>query len=84
MIELYKADEEEKQLRMCDMEDGQVAVILDNGKHHSYVGFIVQCLGEKVIALGMQDVVWTNYKDNTLPVRLLEDGEMLVFRKEKE
>ena len=81
MIELYKADEEKKQVRMRDMEDGQVAVILKNTILPDYTGRIVQRVEDGAIVFGMPEGAgWTDHRNNALPLRLLEDGEILVFR----
>ena len=85
MIELYKTDDKRKHLLVRDLKDGQVAIILRYSEFSIFTGRIIQCLGDRGITLGMRgEYGRLGYEQDTLPVRLLEDGEKLVFRKEKE
>ena len=86
MVEL-KSNVEEKVVRMSDMRDGQIAVIISE----SYTGKIVQYVAPTPYSIQMH--VWIplgqgngkihsskDKRDFCLEVRILEDGEMLVIK----
>jgi hypothetical protein len=61
-------------VRMRDLEDGQLAIVLDK----SYEGTIVQRHGNAAIAIGKAwGCSWNSIQENTLYVRILEAGELI-------
>ena len=61
-----------------DLKDGQLAVITED--YSNYKGRIVQKYGEHLVAVGMRTGNgWRGgAEDNTLMVRVLENGEVLT------
>jgi hypothetical protein len=63
---------------MSQLTDGQIAIVIDD--HYGYNGRIVQRYGNNALALGMNSGNgWTDIQNNTLKVRVLEDGETLTI-----
>jgi hypothetical protein len=78
MVKLNETKSKEK-LLMRDLKDGQIAIIVDDN-YHGYKGRIVQRYGIEALTLGMSSGNgWTDIQNNTLEVRLLEDGETLTI-----
>jgi hypothetical protein len=74
----------EKQLRMCDLKDGDMAVILaynDDALSKEYAGTIVQRIDNNcIITIGKPSIhKWSEVQYNKLPVRKLESGEELII-----
>ena len=67
-------NKENKQMRMGDLKDGEIAVITEKGV---YEGYIIQRIDIIVITLGMNDGhVFTTPNNNTT-IRKLKNGELL-------
>ena len=63
-----------KDIRMSDLKDGQIAVVIDTYAS----GRLVQRFGDIGVAIGETDgKSWSNIRVNTLLVRILEDGELI-------
>lgn len=72
-----------KQLIASELKDGQLAIITDTEFGH-YTGRVVQRYGNSMIAIGLcEGNVWRDIKFNTLKVRVLEEGEILVVTNNK-
>jgi hypothetical protein len=57
-----------------DLKDGQIAVMVDN----AYDGTIVQRYGDNLVAIGQNaGYGWSGCNNNSLTVRILEDGELI-------
>lgn len=66
--------ENPQRTQMRDLEDGQLAIVLDN----HYEGTIVQRNGNNAIAIGKErGHGWTDIQKNTLLVRILDAGELI-------
>lgn len=85
MIKLANTPKD-KSISVLEMKDGDVGVIVAwarSGTSHEYVGALVQKYHNTLIILGRGDG-WTNFQSSlasTERVRLLEEGETLVFTK---
>jgi hypothetical protein len=67
-----------KTIRMSQLMDGQIAIVVDD--FNDYKGRVVQRYGNNALALGLPSGNgWTDIQNNTLKVRLLEDGETLTI-----
>jgi hypothetical protein len=67
-----------KTIRMSQLMDGQIAVVIAD--FNDYKGRVVQRYGNDAVALGLQSGNgWTDIQNNTLKVRLLEEGETLTI-----
>jgi hypothetical protein len=78
MVKLEK-ESGEKELLMRDLEDGQMAEVIDS-ERPEYYGRIVQRYKNICVSLGLPEGnSWTDVQFNTLRVRLLEDGEKIVI-----
>ena len=67
----------QNELLAKDLKDGQLAIIVD--KYNDYKGRIVQRYKDSMVAIGLPEGnSWSNITCNTLKVRLLQDGELLV------
>jgi hypothetical protein len=56
------------------LKDGQIAIMVDN----AYADTIVQRHGDNCVAIGKSSRHgWNSCNDNTLAVRILEDGELI-------
>jgi len=74
-----KQDPELNAIEMNQLEDGQIAIIVDDG-HSDYKNIIVQRFGNTAISLGMEyGRHWTDIDCNTLKVRVLTAGETLII-----
>jgi len=74
-----KQDPELNAIEMNQLEDGQMAIIVESG-YNDYKGRIVQRFGDMAISLGMEKGHhWTNIDGNTLKVRVLTAGESLII-----
>ena len=68
------------QIQMRDLKDGQVAIITDN----AYNGRIVQRYQNYCVAIGMPEGnSFSNVKVSTLTVRILENGELIEIYNNK-
>jgi len=57
-----------------DLKSGQIAVMVNN----NYTGTIVQRYGDNLVAIGKSSGHgWSGCNNNSLPVRILEDGELI-------
>jgi len=67
------------QPRMCDLEEGEIAIILPNVIEESYVGRIVVMIGnDRAWTLGeTAGESFSQISANTLPVRKLTAGEII-------
>ncbi len=60
---------------MCDLKDGQIAVVIEDC---GYTGRLVQRYGHRGIAIGLPaGSGWSDITTNTLEVRILETGELI-------
>ena len=74
-------EEQESDIRMRDLADGQLAIIIDTG----YTNVIVQRFGDKCIAIGKSTgYSWTEAHKNTLRVRVLKAGELIEVQSDNE
>jgi len=70
-----KTNKNNSAFRMCDLKDGQIAVIIDSA---NYTGRVIQRYKDNCVAIGKSDGHgFTNVYRNTLEVRVLEDGELI-------
>ena len=62
-----------------DLRDGQLAVVIDN-EYNGYKGRIIQKFGDDLVTIGMSTGNgWRGGANiNTLEVRVLKDGEVLI------
>jgi hypothetical protein len=66
--------ENARRTEMRDLEDGQLAIVLDR----NYKDTVVQRHGKAAIAIGKErGHSWTDVENNTLLVRILEAGELI-------
>ena len=73
-----KNELEPKQLEARELKDGQLAIIIDTGYEH-YYGRIVQRYGNSMVAIGLKEGnSWGDITCNTLKVRVLDEGEIIV------
>jgi hypothetical protein len=73
--------EKESDMRMRDLADGQLAIIIDKG----YTDVIVQRFGNNCIAIGKPtEYHWTEVHKNTLRVRVLKAGELIEVQFDNE
>ena len=73
--------EEYIDIRMRDLIDGQLAIIIDKG----YTNVIVQRFGDNCIAIGKPTGHhWTEVYNNTLRVRVLKAGELIEVQFDNE
>ena len=73
--------EQEFDIRMRDLVDGQLAIIIDTG----YTNVIVQRFGNDCIAIGKPTGYhWTEVHKNTLRVRVLKAGELIEVQFDNE
>lgn len=71
----------ENTVRMRDLKDGQLAIILDR----AYTNIIVQRFGDNCIAIGKPTGYhWTEVHKNTLCVRVLKAGELIEVQFDNE
>ena len=64
-------------IEMCDMQDGQIAIVAEG---EMYAGTIVQKHGDRGVAIGKPSGKgWSNIDKVTLKVRILEEGEKIVI-----
>ena len=71
----------ENTVRMRDLEDGQLAIVLDAG----YKNTIVQRYGNNCVAIGKSvGYSWDEVHKNTLPVRILKAGELIQIQHDNE
>ena len=79
MVKLNKKKKEKTVVRMKDLKDGQIAVVVDKS-YPSYVGRIVQRYKTYGVPIGEKwGVGWTGIDNVTLEVRILRDGERLTI-----
>lgn len=77
-----KSDEKPTTVMAKDLEDGQIAVIVEN--FSDYKGRVVQKYADKLITLGRSsENGWCNGDSVTLLVRILEEGELLTVTNNK-
>jgi len=63
-----------KERTIGSLEDGQIAIIIDD-RHR---GEIVQRYGDNCVVIGKRKGCgWTGCNNNSIEVRLLEDGELI-------
>lgn len=73
--------EKESELRMRDLVDGQLAIIIDT----SYTNVIVQRFGDNCVVIGRPTGYhWTEVHKNTLRVRILKAGELIEIQYDNE
>jgi hypothetical protein len=66
--------ENPKKVEMRDLEDGQLAIVLDK----NYEGTVVQRHGNAAVAIGKErGYSWNSIQENTLLVRILDAGELI-------
>jgi hypothetical protein len=59
---------------VSELKNGQIAIMVDN----AYAGTIVQRYGDNCVAIGKSSGHgWSSCNNNTLVVRILEDGELI-------
>lgn len=59
---------------VSELKNGQIAIMVDN----AYAGTIVQRYGDNCVAIGKSSGHgWSSCNNNTLAVRILEDGELI-------
>jgi hypothetical protein len=59
---------------VSELENGQIAIMVNN----AYAGTIVQRYGDNCVAIGnSSEHGWSGCNNNTLTVRILEDGELI-------
>lgn len=60
---------------MCDLKDGQIAIVIEDC---GYTGRLVQRYQDRGIAIGLPEgSSWSDITMNTLEVRILEHGELI-------
>lgn len=65
-----------------ELKDGQIAIIVEY--HSNYKGTIVQRYGNSMVAIGQNlSCGWDNITVNTLKVKVLDEGEILVVTNNK-
>ena len=59
---------------VSELKDGQIAIMVDN----AYAGTVVQRYGNNCVAIGKwSGHGWSSCNNNTLVVRILENGELI-------
>ena len=77
-----KSNEKPNTIMAKDLEDGQIAVIIEN--FSDYKGRVVQKYGDDLVTIGMSSCRgWPNGNSVTLLVRILEEGELLTITNNK-
>ena len=71
---MVKVEKEEEQLLAKDLKDGQIGIILKG----SYEDLIIQKYGKDIVAIGKRYGASFD-GSNTLPIRLLKQGETIVI-----
>jgi len=67
---------------MCDLKQGDLAVIIDKAKcHERYKGIVIVIYNEYAVGIGIKDA-WRNWKSNSLKVRRLIVGDILEIEAE--
>ena len=80
---ILKNELEPKQLIASELKDGQLAIIIDTGFEH-YYGRIVQRYGNSMVSIGLREgKSWSDITCNTLKVRVLDEGEIIVVTNNK-
>lgn len=80
MVELI-GNERNNRVLAKDLKDGQIAIITESCP---YNGRIVQRFGDDMITIGLPSGHhWTQIGNNTLEVRILEDGELIKIKDNK-
>lgn len=80
MVELI-SNKRKNRVLARDLRDGQIAIIIEDG---DYNGRIVQRFGNDMVTIGLtHGNHWTQVEDNTLEVRILEDGELIRIKDNK-
>lgn len=65
-------------IEMCDLKDGQIAVVIDN--RYNYKGQIVQRYKDVVITLGAPSGKgWSTPNGSNLKVKVLKPGTILIL-----
>lgn len=78
-----KNELEPKQTVANELKDGQLAIIIDT-KFEDYYGRIVQRYGNSMVSIGLKKGnSWSDITYNTLKVRVLDEGELLVVTNNK-
>lgn len=81
MVKL-KSDEKLTTIMAKDLEDGQMAVIIED--FNDYKGRVIQKFGDNLVTIGMsRGNGWCNGDSVTLLVRVLENGEELIVTNNK-
>lgn len=81
MVKL-KSDEKPTTVMAKDLEDGQIAVIVED--FSDYKGRVIQKFGDNLVTIGMgSGQGWCNGDSVTLLVRVLENGEELIVTNNK-
>ena len=71
----------ENTVRMRDLADGQLAIVLDQ----AYPEVVIQRHGNNCVAIGkLVGYGWTEVHKNTLPVRILKAGELIEIQFDNE
>ena len=79
MVKLNKKKKEKTVVRMQDLKDGQIAVVVDK-RYPQYKGRIVQRYKDYGVPIGNRaGAGWTGIEGITLEVRILKDGERLTI-----
>lgn len=77
MVKL-KSNEKPNTIMAKDLEDGQIAVIIED--FHDYKGRVIQKFGDSLVTIGMSSGQgWCNGNSVTLLVRVLQNGEELII-----
>lgn len=77
-----KNELEQNIIEARDLKDGQIAVIVED--YNNYKGTVVQRYGHSMVAIGFgENEGWSDIKPNTLKVRVLDEGELLVITNNK-
>ena len=76
MVKL-KSNNEPNTIMAKDLEDGQIAVIIED--FSNYNGRVIKKYGDNLVTIGMSSGQgWCNGDSVTLLVRVLENGETLI------
>ena len=71
----------ENTVRMRDLADGQLAIVLDQ----AYPKVVIQRYGNNCVAIGKSvGYGWDEVHKNTLPVRILKAGELIQIQHDNE
>lgn len=77
-----KNELEQNIIEARDLKDGQIAIIVED--YSNYKGTIVQRYGHSMVAIGQNlSCGWDNITVNTLKVKVLDEGEILVVTNNK-